>query len=237
MRLTDLLCLRLSSNIQQTPGDFSRCAKFAAANQLRGTAAEDCARQSWRGDHQARARSASRQRGTLPQRRRPAPSHSESLNAVAGPPFDRFLIRSEDQLTCGVPGIDRPQGTLVRVFPPLPKTNADWISARKEPVCQLSPGRERPPSSFPVLLSVCSTPARSPSGSAFPSITCRRTPRGGTRGSRRCAWASVATDGRCCGFGAKTLRNSSSTTWANLYRCAGEHRERFLRRNHGRVGA
>jgi hypothetical protein len=33
------------------------------------------------------------------------------------------------------------------------------------------------------------------------------------------------------------LRNSSSTTWANLYRCAGEHRERFLRRNHGRVGA
>jgi hypothetical protein len=184
--------------LSKTPEDFSRCAKFTSANHLCGTAAETCAQQYWRGDNQARLRSARRQRGNLPQRRRAALSHSESSTVVAGPPFDRFLIRSEDQLTCGAPGMDRPQGTLVRVFPPLRKTNADWTSARKEPVCQPSPGRPRPPSSFPVVLSVCSTRARSPSGLVFPSITCKRTPRGGTHGSRRCVWVPVATDGRCC---------------------------------------
>lgn len=125
----------------KTPEDFTRCAKFAFAHPFCGTAAEAPA------------------------------SSSESLYALAKPPFDEFLIPSKHQLTCGVPGIDQPtKNGRTRLFRTLPKTKCGGTSARKEPICQPSPGRRCPPSSFPLLLSVCLIPARSPSGSAFPSI-------------------------------------------------------------------
>jgi len=202
----------------KTHEQFSRRVKFNFVNHFCGAAAEACPP----GDSETHGPCTRRLCSTfLPCR--PA-SSSESLNAPAGPSFDEFLIRSEYQLTCGA-GIDRPtKKSRARIFRTLPKPMRAVISARKEPICQLSPGRQRPLCSFPLLLSVCSIPARSPSGLAFPSIGCRLTPRGEVRASLRCSWALAATDGRCCGFDGQTWRSSSSTTWETDCRCGGERK-------------
>ena len=110
MRLTDLRCPAIVEQYSaKPPGDLPSFAKSAAANHHCGTAAACCTRFT---------------RDTI-QQVGPPFSSSQALLPASRPAFDRFLIRSEDQLSCGVPEpLSRNAGT--RAFRPLPKTKGGW---------------------------------------------------------------------------------------------------------------
>jgi hypothetical protein len=192
----------------KTPRDFSRRARLANASTEHIHGTRECV------DSQARLRRAD---PTLCLRLRRLPFLT--VTAVLRRSFDRILIRSEDQRTFGVS-----ERIAIHVFRDCTEDQLESACCKKGAICQLSPGRHCRPSRFQLLPSACSLLAKSPTGSAFPWITCKHTPHGGIHASLRCASAPAITDGRCCGFGAKTLRSSFSTTWANQHHCAGERR-------------
>jgi hypothetical protein len=188
-------------------GDLPSFAKSAAANHHCGTAAARCTRFT---------------RDTIPQVGPPF-SSSQALLPASRPAFDRFLIRSEDQLSCGCR--NRYPGTLVRAPSGLcRKPKADGISARKETYMSTQPGPAPPTFQFPP------TPERllnSREVAEWLGVSLDWVQAHATRSNPRIPAVLLGTgrhDGRRCGFDGQALRSSSSTTWETHCHCGSERK-------------